>query len=66
MLHVQHLSKMVTVLTECTIKEQCAIVHFLWAKGLPAKDIPKEMLPVYADKMVSHKAMHSWVKKFSQ
>jgi hypothetical protein len=44
--HVQRLGsvvKMVTVLEECTNKEQCSVVRFLWAKGLKAKDIRKEM-----------------------
>jgi hypothetical protein len=39
---------------------------FLWAKGLNAKDIHKEMFPVYARKCLSRKAVHKWVKKFSQ
>jgi hypothetical protein len=41
---------MATVLEECTIKEQCSFVHFLCAKGLNAKDIHKEMFPVYGGK----------------
>jgi hypothetical protein len=38
-------------------------VHFLWAEGLDAKDIHKEMYPVYAGKYLSHKAVHNWVEK---
>jgi hypothetical protein len=41
-------------------------VRFLWAKGLPAKDIRKEMLCVYGEKCLSRKAVHNWVEKFSQ
>jgi hypothetical protein len=41
-------------------------VRFLWAKGLNAKDIHNEMFPVYGGKCLSHKAVHSWVKKFSK
>jgi hypothetical protein len=44
--HVQRLVlvvKMVTMLEECTNENQCSIVRFLWAKGLNAKDIHKEM-----------------------
>jgi hypothetical protein len=37
---------MATVLEEYTTKEQCSVEHFLWAKGLSAKDIHKEMFPV--------------------
>jgi hypothetical protein len=35
---------MATVLEVCTIEELCSIVHFLWAKGLNAKDTRKEFL----------------------
>jgi hypothetical protein len=38
----------------------CAI---LWAKGLNAKVIHKEMFPVNGGKCWSHKVVHSWVKK---
>jgi hypothetical protein len=35
----------------------------LWAKGLNAKDIHKEIFPVYGGKF---KVVHNWVEKFSQ
>jgi hypothetical protein len=38
----------------------------LWAKGLNAKDIHKETFPVYSGKCLLRKAVHNWVKKFSQ
>jgi hypothetical protein len=38
----------------------------LCAKGLNAKDIQKEMFPVYDGKCLSHKVVHNWVQKFSQ
>jgi hypothetical protein len=47
--HVQRLVsvvKMATVLEECTTVEQRSVVSFLWAKGLNAKDIHKEIFPV--------------------
>jgi hypothetical protein len=37
----------------------------LWAKGLSAKDIHKEMLPICFGKWLSRKAVHKWVGKFS-
>jgi hypothetical protein len=46
----------------CT-EEQHPVVHFPWAKGLNAKDIHKEMFPVYGRKCSSHKAVHIWVNK---
>jgi hypothetical protein len=48
--HIQRLVsvvKMMTVLEECSTEEQRSVVGFLWAKGLKAKDIHKEIFPVY-------------------
>jgi hypothetical protein len=36
---------------------------FLWAKLLSAKDIHKEVLPVYGGKCLSLKAVHNCVEK---
>jgi hypothetical protein len=44
---------MATVLEECITEEQRAVVRFSWAKGLPEKDIYKEMFPVYGEKCVA-------------
>jgi hypothetical protein len=33
---------------------------------LNAKDIHKEMFPVYGGKCLSHKSVQNWVEKFSQ
>jgi hypothetical protein len=38
----------------------------LWAKGLNAKDIHKEIFPFYGGKCLLRKAVHTWVEKFSQ
>jgi transposase-like protein len=38
-------------------------VFFLWAKGLDAKDIRKEMSPVYGGKCLLRKAVYNWVQK---
>jgi hypothetical protein len=62
--HVQKLAsvvKMATVL-ECTTEEQRSVVLFLWAKGLNANDIHKEMFPVYGGKCLSPKAVHIWAE----
>jgi hypothetical protein len=44
-------------------KNNVLLCVFLWSKVLPAKDIHREILPVYADKCLSHKTVHGWVKK---
>jgi hypothetical protein len=38
----------------------------LWAKGLNANDIHKEMFPVYGEQCLSRKAAHNRVEKFSE
>jgi hypothetical protein len=57
---------MVTLLEEYSTEEQCSVVHFLWLRGLTAKDIYSEMFPVYGGKFLSRKAVHNCVEKFSQ
>ena len=39
---------------------------FLWAKTMEAKDIHKEMLPMYGEHCLSRQAVHNWVQKFSE
>jgi hypothetical protein len=46
-------------------KEQRSLVHYLWAKGLDAKDIHKEIFPVYDGKFVSRKAVQPWWQSFA-
>jgi hypothetical protein len=51
--HVQRLVsvvKMATLLQECNTEKQRSVVRILWAKGFNAKDIQKEMFPVYGGK----------------
>jgi hypothetical protein len=56
---------MAIMLSECTTKEQHTVVSFLWAKGLNAKDIHKEMFPVYVGKYMLHKVVQNWVANIS-
>jgi hypothetical protein len=44
---------------EYAAKEQFLLCVFLWAKGLNAKAIHKEMFPVYHGKSLSCKAVHN-------
>jgi hypothetical protein len=39
---------------------------FLWTKRLNAKDIYKEIVPVYGEKYLSRKAVHNCAEKISQ
>ena len=45
--------------------EQCAVVHFLYAKGPNASAIHGEMRPVYGEKRFTRPAIHAWCKKFA-
>jgi hypothetical protein len=53
---------MATVLEECTTEDQCSVVRFV-GKRLNARDINKEMFPVYGGNCLSRKAVHSWAEK---
>jgi hypothetical protein len=54
------------MLEEYTTKEHHCVVRSLWARGLNVKDINKKRFLVYGGKCLSRKAVHNWVKKFSQ
>jgi hypothetical protein len=68
--HVQRLVsvvKIATVLEGCTIEKQSFIVPFFpWEKGLNAKDIHKEMFPIYGGKCLWRKAVQNWAEKRGQ
>jgi hypothetical protein len=49
---------MVTMLEKYTTEEQHSLVHFLWAKGLNAKHIHKEMFAVYGGKCLAPTDFH--------
>jgi tRNA(Ser,Leu) C12 N-acetylase TAN1 len=54
---------MATVLEDCNTEEQHSVVRFLWERRVTAKDIHKEIFPVYSGKCLSSKAVHIWIKK---
>jgi hypothetical protein len=51
---------MATVIEKCTTEEQFSVLRFLWVKGPNARDIHKEMFPVYGGKCLSCKVAHNW------
>jgi hypothetical protein len=57
---------MAIVLEEHTTEKQRSVMlfFFLWAKGLTAKDIHKEIIPVYSGKCLSHNAVLPWWQTF--
>jgi hypothetical protein len=63
--HVQRLVSVVkkaTVFQKYTTKEQFSVVRFLWAKGLNAKDINKELFPVYGGNCRLKRLTTEWQK----
>jgi hypothetical protein len=50
---------MVSMLEECITEEQRSVLRFLSEKGLNAKDIHKQIFPVYGGKCLSRKAVPS-------
>jgi hypothetical protein len=57
--------RMMTMLKGYPTEEQCSVVRFLWAEGLDAKDIHKEMFPVCCGMCLSHKVVHKCVADVS-
>ena len=57
---------MAAPLSTCTKIEQRGVVRFLWAKNMEARDIHKEMLPMYGEHCLSRQAVYNWVQKFSE
>jgi hypothetical protein len=55
---------MAIVLEECVTEKQRYVLRFFRAKGLDAKNIRKEMFPVYGGKCLSRKAVQSWWQTF--
>jgi len=48
---------MAETLNTCTTIEQRGVVRFLWVKDMAAKDINKEMLPMYGEHCLSLQAL---------
>jgi hypothetical protein len=63
-MHVRRLGsvvEMATVLEEC-IAEAALRCAFLWARGLYANNIHKEIFPAYCWNCLLRKVAHSWVQ----
>jgi hypothetical protein len=48
---------MAAPLNTCTTIEQRGVVRFLWEKDMAAKDIHKEMLPMYGEHCLSRQTV---------
>jgi hypothetical protein len=54
------------LMSTCTKIEQRDVVRFFFLFNMEAKDIHKEMLPMYGEHCLSRQAVHNWVQKFSE
>jgi len=45
--------KMAAKLINCTKEEQCSVIRFLWAEGVPGAQIHLLMCAQYGDKVLS-------------
>jgi hypothetical protein len=52
---------MATVLEICITEKQRRLLRLMWAKGLNAKNIHKEMFPACGGKCLSRKAVYNWM-----
>ena len=54
----------------CTMIEQRGVVRFLWARDMAAKDIHKEMLPMYGERFpdddAAERAVCVWFRQQPQ
>jgi hypothetical protein len=57
---------MATMFEGYTTEELRSLMRFFVVKRLNAKDILKEIFPVYGGKCLSRKAVQKWVEKFSR
>jgi hypothetical protein len=57
---------MTALLNTYTTTEQRGVMRFLWAKNMDARDIHREMLPMYGEHCLSRQAIHNLVQKFSE
>jgi len=57
---------MATLSLKSSRKERCAVIRFLWAKGLDTDEIHSEMCPVYGDRCFTKPPIHVWCMKLTR
>jgi len=51
-------------LQDCTIKEQCGVVRFLWVEGVKPVEIHRRVLAQYRQSTMSQRKVYEWVERF--
>jgi ketol-acid reductoisomerase len=57
---------MVAPLSDCTIEEQRAIVHFLWAEGVKSMEIHHQMSAQYGACTLHQRKIYEWIERFKE
>jgi nicotinamide riboside kinase len=57
---------MAAPLSDCTIEEQRAIVHFLWAGGVKFAEIHRRMLAQYGARTTHQRKIYEWIERFKE
>jgi hypothetical protein len=57
---------MAAPLSDCTIKEQRVIVHFLWAEGVKSAEIHCWMLAKYGACTMHQQKIYKWRERFKE
>jgi len=55
---------MAAKLINCTKEEQCSVICFLWAEGVPGTQIHLRMCGQYGDKVLSHRIVYERIEIF--
>jgi hypothetical protein len=48
----------------CTKEEQRAVIHFLWAEGVPGAEMCRRMSVQYGNSVVSQQVVCEWIERF--
>jgi hypothetical protein len=59
-------SSMAAPLNDCTIKEQRAIVCFLWADGVKSAEIHRRILAQYGARTMHQRKIYKWIERFKE
>jgi transposase len=57
---------MATPLSDCTIKEQHTIVHFLWVEEVKSAEIHRQMLAQYGAHIMHQQKIYEWIERFME
>jgi hypothetical protein len=57
---------MAAPLSDCTIEEQCTVVHFLWAERVKCAEIHHQMLAQYGALTMHQQKVYEWIEHIKE